>query len=143
MPVTDNHTLGKDERLCKMTLIEKMFGGGKSSSMVDFPLRLVYMRTDKSDCDCVKILVSVSKRHFKRSVKRNRVKRQIREAYRKNKCILLDTIGDDAGYGMALAFIWLADKLYSSAAIERKAANLLQRLAEKNGHAEEVGTQDK
>ena len=76
------NTLHKSERLDKKKVIDKMFSGGARSFSV-FPLRVVYLPVEELEAP-VSILVSVSKRRFKRAVKRNRVKRQIREAYRKN-----------------------------------------------------------
>lgn len=81
------NTLHKSERLDKKKVIDKMFSGGARSFSV-FPLRVVYLPVEELEAP-VSILVSVSKRRFKRAVKRNRVKRQIREAYRKNKHGLL------------------------------------------------------
>lgn len=75
------NTLHKTERLDKKKVIDKMFSGGARSFSV-FPLRVVYLSVEELEAP-VSILVSVSKRRFKRAVKRNRVKRQIREAYRK------------------------------------------------------------
>ena len=72
------NTLRKSERLDKKKVIEKMFAGGSRSFSV-FPLRVVYLPVEELEAP-VSILVSVSKRRFKRAVKRNRVKRQIREA---------------------------------------------------------------
>ena len=74
------NTLPKSERLDKKKVIEKMFAGGSRSFSV-FPLRVVYLPVEELEAP-VSILVSVSKRRFKRAVKRNRVKRQIIEAYR-------------------------------------------------------------
>ena len=61
-----------------------MFEGGVSKSFSIFPIRVVYMPVEQGEAPA-SILISVSKRRFKRAVKRNRVKRQIREAYRKNQ----------------------------------------------------------
>ena len=76
----------------------------------------------------VQILVSVSKRHFKRAVKRNRVKRQIREAYRHHKQILVDKVPQ--GTALAIAFIWLADELLDSRQVDRSVKRLLEKVAE-------------
>jgi ribonuclease P protein component len=78
----------------------------------------------------VSILVSVSKRRFKRAVKRNRVKRQIREAYRKNKHGLLQTLQDE-GRQLAVAFIYLSDRLVDSVEIEERMKIALARITEK------------
>lgn len=126
MPESGAKTFRKEERLCSRKAIDRLFNGGGSRSMAAFPLRMVYLKEASEDeKQAVKLLISVPKRCFKRAVKRNRVKRQIREAYRKNKLSLTE--------GYSLAFIWLDDKLWPTAVVEQKVCNLLQRLAEKNG----------
>lgn len=100
--------------------------------MTAFPLRVVYILTDRGDDEPqAKILVSVPKRCFKRAVKRNRVKRQMREAYRKNKWLLLDRMAAMPGKTVAMAFIWLDDKLRDTADVEKRVCNLLLRIGEK------------
>ena len=89
----ENHTLCKAERLHSRKLIEKLFGGGQSRSMSAFPLRVVYLAPtspsdDNKSTAMPQMLVSVPKRYFKRAVKRNRIKRQVREAYRRHKFLL-------------------------------------------------------
>ena len=76
------------------------------------------------------LLVSVSKRRFKRAVKRNRVKRQIREAYRLNKQPLLEALAEK-DLRLALAFIYLSDELTDSAVITEKMKIALARIVEK------------
>ena len=78
----------------------------------------------------VSILVSVSKRRFKRAVKRNRVKRQIREAYRKNKHGLLQAL-QNKEQQLAVAFIYLSDRLTDSMEIEERMKIALARITEK------------
>lgn len=132
MPASGALTFKKEERICSRTLIDKLFNGGGSRSMVAFPVRLVYMGIgNESGSAPVKILVSVPKRCFKRAVKRNRVKRQMREAYRLNKNVLYDRLEEHENTGLAIAFIWLDDKLWPSSEVEKKMKNLMHRLAEK------------
>ena len=82
MSTPNRYTLPKLERLNSRILIEKLFTGG-SKSLPAFPLRIVYMPVEGEHLPAVSLLISVPKKRFKRAVKRNRVKRQIREAYRK------------------------------------------------------------
>lgn len=137
MPVIRRFTLCKEERICSKLLIDQLFNGGNSHSMVAFPLRAVYVIKDRNEAQGTppppqaKILVSVPKKYFKRAVKRNRVKRQVREAYRKNKYILLDKLQPMPNQEVLLAFIWLDNMLHASADIENKVCNLLQRIGEK------------
>lgn len=126
------YTLSKAERLCSKKLIERLFAGG-NRSFPAFPLRVVYMPLTEEDNQSadVSILVSVPKKRFKHAVKRNRVKRQIREAYRLNKYILIDALkAQEVPMKMAIAFIWLDNKLHSSDEVELKMKKLLHHIAE-------------
>lgn len=105
-----------------------MFAGGSRSFSV-FPLRVVYLPVEELDVP-VSILVSVSKRRFKRAVKRNRVKRQIREAYRLNKHLLSDALSGSQTR-LAVALIYLSDELVPSSVIEERMKIALSRIAEK------------
>ena len=71
-------------------------------------------------------MVSVPKRHFKHAVDRNRIKRQVREAYRKNKLLL------DGMNGTAIAFVWMDHQLLSSSDVEKRTQHLLKRIKETN-----------
>lgn len=123
-----SNSLHKSERLDKKKLIEKLFGGGARSFSV-FPLRVVYLALDNVQDEHAAILVSVSKRRFKRAVKRNRVKRQIREAYRLNKQPLLQTLKEH-NLHIAIAFIYLSDELTDSSLITERMKTALSRISE-------------
>ena len=123
-------TFGKRERLVSRKLMEQLFGGSRSRSMAAFPVRVVYKMYDRQEgMPLTQMMVSVSKRHFKRAVHRNRAKRQIREAYRLNKQLLTGQIPADKT--VSVAFIWLADTPVDSKRVEHSVVNLLKRMAEK------------
>lgn len=130
-PHATHHTLGKQERIKSSKLIDELFSGGKSQSMAAFPLRVVWSIKEQDSPLTTQILVSVSKRHFKRAVKRNRVKRQIREAYRLNKEILQPSTLHPQPSTLCLAFIWQSDEILPTAVVEERMKNLLTRLSEK------------
>ncbi len=123
------YTLRKAERLNSKILVGKMFEGGISKSFSIFPIRIVYMPVEKGEASA-SILISVSKRRFKRAVKRNRVKRQIREAYRKNKHLLLDQL-QCCNQHLAIAFIYLSDEFVATSELEEKIRIALLRISEK------------
>ena len=123
-----SNSLHKSERLDKKKLIEKLFGGGARSFSV-FPLRVVYLALDNVQDEHAAILVSVSKRRFKRAVKRNRVKRQIHEAYRLNKQPLLQILKEH-NLHIAIAFIYLSDELTDSSLITERMKTALSRISE-------------
>ncbi len=130
MPEPSPNTFIKCERMVSKKLIDTLFGGGHSRSAVAYPVRAVYMVGGRSEKDAaVQVLVSVSKRHFKRAVKRNRVKRQIREAYRLNKHALTELVEQSDGKALALAFIWQADRLYDSQRVSGSVKTLLEKVA--------------
>ena len=112
MSTPNRYTLPKLERLNSRILIEKLFTGG-SKSLPAFPLRIVYMPVEGEHLPAVSLLISVPKKRFKRAVKRNRVKRQIREAYRKHKDCLHES------------------QLHPSAEVEEKVQKLIRLTAEK------------
>jgi ribonuclease P protein component len=115
------HTLGKEERLCSRKAIEELFSGGHQSVSA-YPIRAVFMPREQSG---VRIMVSVSKRYFKHAVKRNRIKRQLREAYRLQKELLLPLSG-----GLDIAFLWTSDEMLSTEKVFRRIHNILQRIHE-------------
>ncbi len=125
------YTLSKSERLCSKLMIERLFAGG-NKSFPAYPLRVVYMclSSDEGMAD-VSILISVPKKRFKRAVKRNLIKRQIREAYRRNKYTLMDALASQNGSKRLLvAFIWLDNQIHSSEEVERKVKKLLTQIVE-------------
>jgi len=133
--MTNRNTFGKAERLCSHKVIEALFAGGNKSFSA-YPIRAIYMSTEdlglevqgsKKRAD-VQLLISVSKRHFKHAVDRNRVKRQIREAYRQNKHLLLSSLPE--GKRLAIAFIWLSDEHFPTEVVMEKVQKLLLKLQE-------------
>ncbi|MBO5823548.1 MAG: ribonuclease P protein component [Prevotella sp.] len=125
-------TFGKKEKLVSKKTIDALFSGGNSRSMSAYPLRVVFMRKERNETEePAQVMVSVSKRHFKRAVKRNRVKRQIREAYRLNKHLLHEALEQKKDTAVAMAFIWQSDELAETALITEKMQSLLGRMAEK------------
>lgn len=95
------HSFGKAEKLKRKKHIQEAFLYGKS--ITHFPIKLIYAPI--ADEAVHKCGVSVPKRNFKKAVDRNRIKRQMREAYRLNKDQIENT---DQHY--ALMFIFISRK---------------------------------
>lgn len=129
MSAAERFTLSKEERICSKKLINELFTGN-GRSMTAFPLRVVFMkRTIIDDQPRAAMLVSVPKRYFKHAVDRNRVKRQVREAFRRNKSIITQNLTDDHE-AVAMAFVWLTNEKYPSSEVENRMVRLLTRISE-------------
>ena len=127
--------LSKSERINSKKLIDRLFKGGGAKSMSAFPLRVVFMTEDADAHEpLAKMMVSVPKRYFKRAVKRNLIKRQVREAYRLNKHILVERLAADGCSNVSMCFIWTADRICSMTEVADRMSNLLQRMAERIEH---------
>ena len=78
------NTLPKAERLCGKTAISKLLAKGKHGSVPGIRYQCLY----GTDSGVNRIVVSVSKKFFKRAVRRNLLKRRMRESWRKQKHML-------------------------------------------------------
>ncbi|MBR2162378.1 MAG: ribonuclease P protein component [Bacteroidales bacterium] len=78
------NTLPKKERLCGKTAISKLLAKGKHGSVPG----LRYLCLYGSDAEVTRMMVSVPKKSFKRAVKRNLLKRRVRESWRRQKHML-------------------------------------------------------
>ena len=77
-------TLSRKERLSGTTAVAELFSRGKSGTQGCIRYKYIF-RDDEAPS---RIVVSVPKRSFKRAVKRNLLKRRLRESYRLQKDIL-------------------------------------------------------
>lgn len=142
--MTHTEAFPKSEKLVSRKLIDRLFSGRGTKSMSAFPLRLVYMCLDKDDealyvkgrttaMADAQIMISVPKRCFKHAVDRNRVKRQVREAYRRHR----DLFSLAENQYLAMSFIWMEGKHHESEEVERRVMNLLKRMNERLGEGAE------
>ncbi len=82
-----------------------------------------------------KCLIGVSKKNFRLAVKRNRIKRLVKEAYRKNKSAFY-TFLEDRDQLCLLGLIYVAPSILPYDEIESKILLILQKLQEKIALAE-------
>ena len=120
------YTFRKEERLKKKNLITELFSSGKSESV--FPLKMIYLEFDHCSPFKIQAGVSVSKRNFKNAVDRNRIKRLMREAYRKNKYLIYK---DENTKKHLIMFIYQAKDEVSSELLEKKMTQLIKKFLQK------------
>jgi len=121
-------TFTKEERLCSKKLIDFLFANSQTFYVNPFKIKWVY--EDFETELPAQSLVVVPKRYFKKAHDRNKIKRQIREAYRKNKKILYDPLIINRKK-IAIAIIYNEKEIFSSNFIEEKIILTLQRLKQK------------
>ena len=84
------YTLGKEEKLKSKKLIEQLFSEG--TRVKSYPIQLIFLPVQHGAEFPIKVGFSVPKRSVKLAVYRNRIKRQLREVYRKNKYLFSEKI---------------------------------------------------
>lgn len=117
-----SQTFTKEERLISKNLFEQLFSEGKQLKI--FPLRLLYIKTALDTKYPAQVALTAPKRLIKKAVHRNKIKRQMREAYRKNKQTLYDQLSDN--YVFIITF--MDTKEWKTTDIELKMKILLEKL---------------
>ena len=112
----NNYRFTKEEKIVGENRIDSLFIEGKS--FVAFPLRVVYLKTELSLSSPISVLVSVPKKRIKSAVKRNRIKRQVREAYRLNKHYL-EAVTESIDHHLDIAFVFVREELMEYSIIEK------------------------
>lgn len=113
-------TLPKAERLSGKKAIAALMGNGRW----DYTSHLRCCSAGGNGLEFSRMMVSVPKRNFKRAVKRNLLKRRIREAYRLQKELL--------GAGFDVFFIYNSTEIATSRTIRDEMSVLLRKVADKS-----------
>ena len=119
-----DESFGRKEKLKSKVIIDRLFAEG--NSLKKYPLRLIFLPLEATPEAVNKAGVSVPKRSFKKAVDRNKIKRLMREAYRKNKYLVSSNL--DRSY--ALMFIYIGREINSYSKIFRATEELLKDLCE-------------
>lgn len=120
-----DHTFCKSERLYHKILFEELLAS--DFSFVSYPFRVIAKVSSQPDVFPGRIAVSISKKKFKRAVKRNRLKRLTREAYRLHK--------NDAKEGkkfstVDMLFIYIDSQIQDYSKIEKAVCRALQKIVQ-------------
>ena len=120
-PVT-SYTFSKKEKLSNKKYIEELFKNGSFFRLGPFLIRALA----KEELECHQVLISIPKKRFKRAVKRNQLKRRIREIYRLNKSLLPDS------KSYLLGIIYLSNEELPFDEMKTKLIKALTRLRKQN-----------
>lgn len=115
--------LYRQERLKQKKSIQLLFSEGKTKKL--FPLALYYMQYEPEGFPFYKLLISVPKKHFKKSVVRNKIKRRIREAYRQHKHLMYNKT---SGLPFLLGYVYISKNVQSYKSIEEQVINSIHYL---------------
>jgi len=118
-------TFRKDERLRKKILIAKLFQEG--SSFFVYPFRVTWIPAAVPGKNPAQVLISVPKQVMRKAVNRNKLKRRMREAYRKNKNILYEFLRENQG-SLILCLTYTSKEILPYDLLQEKIIVLLQRL---------------
>lgn len=117
MSDSPNYCFPKQEKLCSKLEITNLMENGKWGSFDLF--RYCYLATGEDRP--ARLVISVSKRFFKRAVKRNLLKRRIREAYRLNK-------SQFSLQGMDIMVLYSTKELLNYTRIEEQVLRILTKV---------------
>ncbi len=121
------YTLGKAHKLCSQTAIDTLFATRREGClMLAYPLRAVWADSPAgyAQQERVEFLISVPKRKLRHAVDRVKMRRRIREAYRRNH----GDIAGSEGTRLQVAFIYVADHLEHYGRVERAMKRILASL---------------
>ena len=128
MSASTRNTFKKSERLCSRLLMDRLFQGD-NHSVSAYPIRAVFLPVALTEQKSISVLISVPKKRFHDAVDRNRVKRQLREAYRKHKHALAD-LTTNREQGLLIAFIYVSPQIETTSYIEKRMMRLLDKIGE-------------
>jgi len=122
----EDFTFKKEERLSQKKEIDLLFEKGKRFNV--FPFSVIHYSDDVLDGNSkLKLLVGVPKKHFKKAVDRNKIKRRIREAYRLNRNDLKASL-ETNNTKILLAIIYNDSETIKYLKLEDKIISILNRL---------------
>ncbi len=114
-------SFSKSERISEKKIIDNLFSSGKKFSVYPFDVR--FLNQDENSDSIHKVLISVSSSKIKSAVKRNLLKRRIKESYRINKNIISNKL-------LMIAFVYVSEEIFTFSVIDKAIKKILKKLSE-------------
>ena len=128
-----NVELNKKYKLCSHTIIKAIFEEGKT--IKQYPLRSIALAIEPDSTKAAfQLVISVPKRNFKKAHDRNRIRRQLKEAFRLNKGILEEKLIEQKQQ-IALFLVYTERTQLGYKVLESKMKKLIQQITIEQGHA--------
>ena len=123
-----NQRFSKAERLCSKKIIEAVIEQG--DSLYSHLFRAIFLVNPSHPMPSpAQVAFSVPKRGFRHAVSRNLLKRRMREAYRKNKHLLYQSLAEKEST-MAMIIVYRQNTIADYTAIEAATIDLVKKLGE-------------
>jgi len=120
------YSFSKEERLCGKKSISLLLAGGNKYFL--YPFSVKWIELSVTERPSIQLLAIVPKRYFKKAVDRNKIKRFIRESFRKNKELLSAPL-KEKNKNITLMLLYNSRKIESYKEVESKITLILQFLA--------------
>jgi ribonuclease P protein component len=118
------YTFKKEEKLKSRKVIDQLFKNGRSFS--NFPFRIMWKFNETALAE-LQAGFTVSSKHFKKAVDRNRIKRLMREAYRLQKRQLQDQLKEKEKK-LAVFFIYVGNEIPSYSFISERTGKAIKHI---------------
>ena len=114
-------SFSKSERISEKKIIDSLFSSGNKFNVYPFDVR--FLNQDENSDSISKVLITVSSSKIKSAVKRNLLKRRIKESYRINKNIISNKL-------LMIAFVYVSEEIFTFSVIDKAIKKILKKLSE-------------
>ncbi|MDZ7741985.1 MAG: ribonuclease P protein component [Bacteroidota bacterium] len=122
-------SFNKAEKLKSKKQIEQLFQKGSQAFI--YPFKIIWLFPGQSSEVRAKVLVGASRKSLKKATDRNKMKRRMREAYRRNKTALLESLTRTNSY-CNIGIIHVGKEISAFKETEKRIIELLNRLIQDN-----------